>query len=267
MLVPLLTVACGARSTKGSPDQQGAGGHAGTDMGPEWTGGCGGELTFKDPVVEAGVRQAAGMATGPLTAATVAAVRSLYLKGVHTLAGVECLPALSALQAEDGSVSDLAPLAGLSALRSLFVRNNAIVELDPLAALPGLQELRISGNGITSLAPLAALESVEVLEVRANALTELAPLSAVTALRRLYASQNAITELSPLTGLEALHVVDVADNQIASLDGLTLPLFRCDSNLNVAHNPLPAGEVQRFCDAGWFVTWDEDSTCNSPCLK
>jgi hypothetical protein len=132
----------------------GAGGQ-GTAGSSSGASTCAGEIDFVDPTVEAAVRQAAGVPSGPLTGAAVQGVTELVANGASSLAGVECLPQLDLLVATNGLIQDLSPLRDLANLRSVTLRGNRIQDASPLSR-PGRAAWRrgtidLSSNQLTSL--------------------------------------------------------------------------------------------------------------------
>ena len=131
--------ACGGNSANSPGPTAGAGGAVSDAGGAPGAAGlgpsaCGAELQFEDPLVEAAVRSAAHVSTGAISAASVAAVAVVSVAdGAASLSGLECLPALTTIIAQNGTIEDLSPLANAMKLRGVSLSNNHITDLGPLS--------------------------------------------------------------------------------------------------------------------------------------
>jgi Ca2+-binding RTX toxin-like protein len=119
-------------------------------------------VTIADPALEAALRQALGVPTGPISSADMLRLVSLSAPdaGITSLAGLEAATNLQTLSLSGNQIADLSPLAGLTQLLELDLSNNALTDASPLAGLVQLQLLLLGGNDladISSLAPLTDL--------------------------------------------------------------------------------------------------------------
>jgi hypothetical protein len=208
------------------------------DAGP--TDPCAEPVRFPDPALDEAVRNGRFGPEQPLSRLDLAQVRGFYVEGVSSLAGAECLTALSSLAAVDGTISDLRPLAGLALITWLDLSRNAIEDLSPLASSMELEYVTLTGNRIRDLSPLSGHTKLVQLDVSSNLLESLEPLQGLRIFNVL-ADDNSLTDLAPLEGMPNLQSVDVANNRIADLSplaGSRLKHLGSDSNQIADLGPL-----------------------------
>ena len=133
--------------------------------------------------------------------------------------GANELAALTALDARDAGVADLAGLERAVNLEGLDLGLNPLVDLRALESLPALRTLNLDGTSADPWA-LAALARLERLSLRDNGIEELDGLSSLTALRVLDVGGNRIADLSPLAGLASLTALRADDNVIVDVSSL-----------------------------------------------
>ncbi len=179
----------------------------------------GGALTFKDPALEAAVREALGKPAGEILASEAAGIQELdlYDCGVTDLSGIEALTGLVWLEISNNSITDLSPLASLIGLEMLYADSNQISDISPLKNLTNLTWLTLQENRITDLSALRGLTKLESLQLHNNRISDLSPLDGMSALTELLLYTNAITDLKPLANLKALVYLDISDNQVTDL--------------------------------------------------
>jgi hypothetical protein len=219
------------------------------------TTGCADPLTFADPYVEANVRGAIGVPSGPIHPADVAGLTDLgmppppdtptdpppgYVGPVTSLAGVECLGNLRTINFEAYSV-DLTPISGLSNLTVLDLleplettipRLPHVTEFqgdlhsntaDMLSALPSLRVLRLIRADVSTAparAALSALTGLTTLSLPGAGLTDTAPLGALSLLADVDLDSNQIQDISSLSALANLRSLDLTGNLITDLSAL-----------------------------------------------
>ena len=173
---------------------------------------------------DANLRRAVGEALGKSPGATITKAELATLDrpfisdyDIVDLTGLEFATNLTSLFLYDGSIRDLAPLAGLAQLTELGLSSNQIVDLTPLAGLTNLTSLSLDFNDITDLAPLAGLAQLTGLGLSSNQIVDLTPLAGLTNLTSLSLDFNDITDLAPLAGLAQLTRLDLNDNFIRDL--------------------------------------------------
>ena len=179
---------------------------------------------FPDPALDAIVRQAAGVPSGPLTGADVAGITSLNAgrAGITDLSGTECLTGLQVLWVFNNGITDLTPLSDLPALRTLGAQTNQITDLSPLSGMVGLDFLQIDNNPIASgdLSAIAGATGMRTLTLNATGITDLSALANMPLLRLVYAGGNGITDLTPMAALTDLTHVHLFTNDISDLTPL-----------------------------------------------
>ena len=85
-------------------------------------------------------------------------------------------PELNFLTLEDGSITDLTPLADLTSLYFLRLSGNHISDLSPLADLTSLTRLFLGENSISDVSALAHLTSLSTLDLQDNLISDVSPL-------------------------------------------------------------------------------------------
>ncbi|MGA7121911.1 MAG: leucine-rich repeat domain-containing protein [Polyangiaceae bacterium] len=219
------------------------------------TTGCADPLTFADPYVEANVRGAIGVPSGPIHPADVAGLTDLlmpepagtpvdpppgYVGPVASLAGIECLWNLRTIYFEAYFV-DLTPLSGLPNLAVLSLLEACettvphlphVMEFwadlhsntaDVLAALPSLRVLRVWRGDLSTdeaRAALSAMTGLATLSVSGAGLTDTAPLAPLSLLTDVDLSLNQIQDISSLSALANLRSLDLRFNQVTDLSPL-----------------------------------------------
>ena len=173
---------------------------------------------------DANLRRAVGEALGKSPGATITKAELATLDrpfisdyDIVDLTGLEFATNLTSLFLYDGSIRDLAPLAGLAQLTELGLSSNQIVDLTPLAGLTNLTSLSLDFNDLTDLAPLAGLAQLTGLGLSSNQIVDLTPLAGLTNLTSLSLDFNDLTDLAPLAGLAQLTRLDLNNNFIRDL--------------------------------------------------
>jgi hypothetical protein len=198
------------------------------------TTGCADPLTFADPYVEANVRDAIGVSSGPIHPADVGGLTDLimppppgtptdpppgYVGPVTSLVGVDCLWNLRTIAFEAYFV-DLTPL---SSLPNLTVLDLTEAQETDIPLLPRVTEF--NGDLYSNTADmLSALPSLRVLRLEsADVSTDQAraALSALTGLTTLFLPGAGLTDTAPLGPLSLLTDVDLDSNQIQDISSLS----------------------------------------------
>lgn len=275
-------------SGSGGADAGGAGA-GGADSGGAGAGGAGaggdggtlppsdcvsGPLTFADPNLEADVRSAIGVAFRDILPSYVTGLTDLQLgsSAITTLAGVECLGALSTLDFSNNQITDLTPLVDNAGLDSGDIVSGKGNPLDCAAQAANIDALLARGvnlvtdcNGPTDCVngPLRFVDQNLEAAVReavakpdgnlmppdVAALTSLAAndrgiaslvgIECLTALTQLELDGNVITDLNPLTGLDSLTTLGLSGNDITDLSPLTSGAFlAAGDSVDVTNNPF-----------------------------
>ncbi|WAS96512.1 leucine-rich repeat domain-containing protein [Nannocystis punicea] len=201
------------------------------------------EIVLADEVLLQAVRDALGIAEGPISPAAALELEMLVVDGgVASIAGLECFSNLEDLTLNNTTVDDFSPLAGLARLWRLDLANNGLTELDTLTGLPMLNLLELHDNAIVDLQPVAALPGLTYLYADRNAIVDLGPLAGASALFDLSLRDNQITSLSALGSHPQLTYLAVDDNPLA--EGLEVlsgaPKLFAISAANTGLTELPA---------------------------
>gem|GEM_PF-3041294 len=141
-------------------------------------GGQGG-VSFRDPNLEAAIRQALNIPTEPITVEDLARLIILAAneRGITDLAGIERCSNMESLDLFGNDISDVGPLGGLMNLQqTLDLGDNRITDVSPLSNLTKLRELLLDGNQMGNLSPLSGLTQLNKLELANNQISDISPL-------------------------------------------------------------------------------------------
>jgi hypothetical protein len=140
------------------------------------------EVVFKDPNLEAAVREALGIPIGPITSGKMAELKSLDAAGrnIQNLSGLEYAVNLQVLNLELNQITDISPLSGLTNLQKLWLDENQITDISPLSGLKNLRVLDLGWNWITDISPLSGLTNLQELCLGLNRIADISPLSGLT---------------------------------------------------------------------------------------
>jgi Leucine-rich repeat (LRR) protein len=179
-----------------------------------------------DPVLDAAVRAALGLPSGPISLQAALRLGSLSTAnaGVQSLAGLQCFSALTTLAVTGDPISDLTPLVALKNLTRLDLTADQVRDVTPLAELGALQVLTLDSNPLTDATPLVGLSTLHSLELNFTKVTDLSRFSSFGAQCEVGLSGTGLSDVTPLAGLTNLTGLDVSGNQVSdvlSLQGLT----------------------------------------------
>ncbi len=153
---------------------------------------------------------------GPLPELATLAVDFSRLSSLDGLA--ECCPRLRELDISQGTVRDLAPLAGLDSLEHLRLAYLDLPDLTSAPPLPSLHRLVITGGPLASLEGLDAFDALhELLLFGCQQLTRLDSLPPLSELRQLELQQTKVAYLGALPELPALERIETSDNALLRL--------------------------------------------------
>lgn len=252
--VMLVLTGCGGRSQ----DQPGAGATSGEPCNPPH---------FEDPGVQAALEPS--IMTMGVENVTVAG-----LKNVTSLAGVECLTGLESLRIDDGTLTDLTPLATLTKLRSVEIYRVPVTDASPLAGLTNLLQVALSETALTDLGPLADLQNLVSLSVVLSPVSDLSPLRGLSGLMVLYAKDSQVDSLEPLVDVPLLVQIEVSHTPLTRIAALGRPSTASSCpTLRALETSLDTESVTTtipdLCALGWDVRWSEPggetSSCGPPC--
>ncbi len=176
--------------------------------------GLEGEVIFPDPNLEAAIREATGIATGPIFESDLEALEHLFArnKKITHLDGLEYCINLVLLDLRDNRISDTEPLAGLTSLTWLGLAHNRIVDISSLSGLTKLKWLYLGNNRITDIGPLTGLVNLAVVGLWGNAISDIKPLVDNAGLGdgdRVYLQSNPLSDESLNSHIPELEGRDV----------------------------------------------------------
>jgi hypothetical protein len=192
-------------------------------------------VAFRDPGLEAAVRDALGQPEGAIRQHKVQTIAKLFASGygITDLEGIQHLRNLASLNLRDNEITSIEPLRNLNTLRELNLRDNKIRDLDALNGLAGLVYLNIHSNPIDhGLEVLANLRDLQTLIMRNVSIGDSHLfLTNLLSLQNLNIRNTSITDLSSIAVL-----MDAGALQDDKPLGIK-------ATLNILENdPLPTGE-------------------------
>ncbi len=118
-------------------------------------------VTFPDPALDAAIRTAIGIPSGPihntdLVGKGFTSLDASY-EGISNLAGIEYCTDLTHLDLLGNQISDISGLSELTGLTELFLYNNQISDISGLLGLTGLTGLVLQSNQISDISGLLGL--------------------------------------------------------------------------------------------------------------
>lgn len=188
-------------------------------------------VEFKDPNLEAAVREAIDKLWGPIMASDVADLAFLDAsgRGIRFLDGIEYLTGLEILHIEwrrqDGEVhynyiSDLSELANLTNLRELYFSRNQVTDISALAGLVNLEQLSFYENEVSDISPLANLTSLKRLSFSSNHVTDISCIADLRNLEYLSFNENQVGDISALEKLTNLQQLYFYKNEVSDISAL-----------------------------------------------
>ena len=183
-----------------------------------------------DATLEAEVRRKLSKATGNITPADLATIKSINLsqaKAMHQidpcifplftamkdlflgpgdyddLGPLEKIATLESLRASLSQVKDLHPIEGLKRLDRLDL-SHTLVDDDNLKSVAGLinvTELMLDEDNVTDLTPVANMKKLERLSIKKTGVKSVAPLAQLKTMKYLYIADTPITDISPIQPL------------------------------------------------------------------
>ncbi len=188
---------------------------------------CEGALAFGDADVATSLRIRLGKTSGePLYYSDTCGLYSLRVFGgvVESLAGLECLRELHALEIPQLGTAELSSLGALDSLSRLKLGSNVPLELSVLEGLPLLTHLDVTQ--VSEISILKVLRHLRSFTAASSTIQDLASLEWHTELVELRLIGNQVTDLTPLSGLSNLANLDLSGNPVADVTPLQGLEFR-----------------------------------------
>ncbi len=154
--------------------------------------------TFEDANLAAAVADALSVdGEDDLTCGLVSGLTDLEAQDakIESLAGVQNLTSLTALDLWVNSITDISALSGLTRLDSIYLNRNSIADIRALTGLTSLTYLHLGKNSITDIGPLSGLADLTFLNFRENSVSDISPLSGLTRLTNLDLTYNSISDM------------------------------------------------------------------------
>ncbi|MFZ1684625.1 MAG: leucine-rich repeat domain-containing protein [Candidatus Zixiibacteriota bacterium] len=147
-------------------------------------------VTFPDPHLEAAMRSALGIVTGP--------IRRLDVEP------------MTFLEANSDTIADLTGLEYCINLENVLLNSNPIKDLSPLGSLGRISEIQLVNDSLAAIPSLPGWTWVTRLFVTGNQITDISGIAGMTHLHHFYAANNQITDLSALIANNEFAVGDTA---------------------------------------------------------
>ena len=183
------------------------------------------EVTFTDAVLEAAIREAAGISNDKLvlTNSLWSITEFTVPEGVFVYDDITLMPNLQKLTFQPQQIGSLSFVTSLEKLEELDLTGCrfSAEELSHPAALPSLKALILADCGLSTIADLAGAVALYKLDLSNNTLRNLEVLKPMVTLKEINLGHNAVTDLSALSGLAQLQTLDVSFNAVSSLSPLS----------------------------------------------
>lgn len=187
-------------------------------------------VNFPDPVLEEHIREASGIATGPISVSALETLTTLHFNNyenqskISTIEGIQYCTSIMELDLSHNNISEVDVLSRLINLKSLDLGSNLIVDIEALSGLAQLQTLILRENLIENIEILSALTNIQYLDIGSNPIVNIEALSGLNSLQKLYVYSTQLTEIEALSGLNQLRELGLQGcpiSDISPLSGLT----------------------------------------------
>ena len=179
------------------------------------------DVQFKDPTMEAFIRQTLGYNDSrTIKSNELWSIKSMIMpEGVETYEDLPLLTYLEELVIENSGKVDLTPLASVPRLTTLTIHKGqlSVDSLKAIGSCKTLTKLTLTNCGVSSVANFDGLTKLKYLDLNRNTLRNIETFQNFTELEELYMKENALMSLDALSGLKALKVLDVSQNALESL--------------------------------------------------
>ena len=143
---------------------------------------------------------------------------------ITDLTGLEYATNLTVLELVNHRISDMSVIAGLKNLTELSLGYNRIGDISAVAGLTRLTRLSLSRNRISDISAVAGLTNLTELYLYDNQIGDISAVGGLTNLTELYLYGNRISDISAVAGLENLTRLSLNNNGISDISpaaGLT----------------------------------------------
>ena len=178
-------------------------------------------VNIPDANLRAKIETALGKKTSgdPISPAEMATLTALSAQdaSISDLTGLETATNLTELQLWDNEIAAIAAVAGLTKLTKLYLWGNAITDISHVAALTNLTDLRLGENSIANVSAVAALTNLTHLDLRENSVSDMAAVAGLTNLTELRIGDNTISSIAAVASLTKLEWLDAPNNSISDM--------------------------------------------------
>ena len=177
-------------------------------------------VNIPDANLRAKIETALGKTSGdPISPAEMATLTALSAQdaSISDLTGLETATNLTELQLWDNNIADIAAVAGLTNLTKLYLWGNAITDISHVAGLTNLTDLRLGENSIANASHVAGLTNLTHLDLRENSVSDMAAVAGLTNLTELRIGDNTISSIAAVASLTKLEWLDAPNNSISDM--------------------------------------------------
>lgn len=199
------------------------------------------EVQFRDPKLEAAIRQRIGKPEGQITETDLQSVTLLTVqdKGIHDITGIEKCVNLGILSLDENEIEDIGSLSALTDLKLLNLFDNKITDISPLSSLTNVEVLILASNQMVDIQPLSNLTKLETLWLMGNQIIDVSALSHLTRLRQVGLDRNQVVDVKPISDLPYLTVLGLQSNQVGDISPLASnPGIGKGDEVRLRRNPL-----------------------------
>jgi Leucine-rich repeat (LRR) protein len=180
-------------------------------------------VTFPDSHLDAAVRTAIGVPSGPIFPSDLATLTVLAAPNsqVAHLDGLEYCTHLARLDLHGNDIATITPIAGLFGITYLDVGANNISDISPVQGLAGLSTLYAGGNQIGTITAVGGLAGLADLDIGHNPISDVSPLAPLTGLTSLdLCDCPSINDIHALSGMTKLQWLDISECQLSDITPL-----------------------------------------------
>ena len=177
------------------------------------------EVIFPDSNLEASVRHALNLPTGPITDTHMASLESLGVSVDSNLQGLQYGVNLNSLKLFSWGVNDFSPIAGLDNLQTLSLLGCEITDSASLEGLTSLTTLRLDQSIVHDFSAIGAIPNLNRLELNTPDVRDPSTLATLTQITELDApfSFEFLYDPSLISGLTNLKLLNLGDSGISNL--------------------------------------------------
>ena len=158
--------------------------------------------------------------TGDFNGLTALSTLDLNSNSISNISTLENLTTLTKLRLGNNLISNISTLKNLTALTKLTLGRNRISDISALEGLTSLATLSLNNNWISNISTLKNLTALTYLTLNNNSISDISVLEHLTKLTYLTLYYNSISDISALEDLTALTELHLGWNSISDISAL-----------------------------------------------